>query len=123
MKDQPVASYAARVELAKTIGTVRPDKGRFMIDIFVDGERYKLRHLPVVGGGWLPYRDEQTATEVLTMIRATIATTSSPRWWLPPSISQNSLSRWGTARQNVSLSRAGTVWSSSPCTTNTGIAI
>jgi hypothetical protein len=33
MKDQPVASYAARVELAKTIGTVRPDKGRYMIDL------------------------------------------------------------------------------------------
>ncbi len=74
MKDQPAASYAARVELAKTIGTVRPDKGRYMIDICVDGERYRLRHLPVVGGGWLPYRDEETATEVLRMIRATIAT-------------------------------------------------
>jgi len=72
MKDQPPASYAARVELAKTIGTVRPDKGRYMIDICVDGERYRLRHLPVVGGGWLPYRDEETATEVLTMIRAAI---------------------------------------------------
>jgi integrase len=77
MKDQPAASYAARVDLAKTIGTVRPDKGRYMIDICVDGDRYKLRHLPVVGGGWLPYRDEQTATEVLTMIRATIATGTS----------------------------------------------
>ena len=72
MKDQPAASYAARVELAKTIGTVRPDKGRFMIDICVNGERYKLRHLPVVGGGWLPFRDEETASEVLGIIRVRI---------------------------------------------------
>jgi hypothetical protein len=65
------------VDLAKTPGKVRPDKGRYMIDICVDGERYKIRHLPVVGGGWLSYRDEETATEVLTVIRATIATGTS----------------------------------------------
>ena len=51
MKDQPTASYASRVELAKTLGKVRPDKGRYMIDIWADGQRYKLRHMPVVGGG------------------------------------------------------------------------
>jgi site-specific recombinase XerD len=38
----------------------------------------------VVGGGWLPYRDEQTATEVLTMIRAAIATGSSVAMALAP---------------------------------------
>ncbi len=53
------------MELAKTIGTVRPGKGRFIIEICVNGERYKLRHLPVVSGGWLPFRDEETASEVL----------------------------------------------------------
>jgi site-specific recombinase XerD len=72
------------VELAKTIGTVRPDKGRWMIDICVDGDRYKLRHLPVVGGGWLPYRDEETAAEVLTMIRAAISTGSTVTMALAP---------------------------------------
>ena len=61
MKDQPAASYASRVELAKTLGKVRPDKGRYMIDIWADGQRYRLRHMPVVGGGWLPFRDEETA--------------------------------------------------------------
>ncbi len=50
MKDQPVASYAARVELAKTIGTVRPDKGRYMIDICVDGGA--LQAPPLAGGRW-----------------------------------------------------------------------
>ncbi len=61
MKDQPAASYASRVELAKTLGKVRPDKGRYMIDIWADGQRYRLRHMPVVVGGWLPFRDEETA--------------------------------------------------------------
>jgi hypothetical protein len=37
MKDQPVTGYAARMELARTKGKVRPDKGRFMIDIWVSG--------------------------------------------------------------------------------------
>jgi hypothetical protein len=31
----------------------------------------------VVGGGWLPFRDEETAHEVLTLIRARIGTGSS----------------------------------------------
>lgn len=84
MKDQPAASYASRVELAKTLGKVRPDKGRYMIDIWADGQRYKLRHMPVVGGGWLPFRDEETATEVLTMIRARFATGSSAERAIAP---------------------------------------
>jgi chorismate mutase len=73
MKDQPAPSYASRMEFAKTIGKVRPDRGRFMIDICVNAERYKLRQLPVVGGGRLPFRDEESAREVLAMIRAAIA--------------------------------------------------
>jgi len=73
MKDQPAPSYASRMEFAKSIGKVRPDKGRFMIDVCVNAERYKLRHLPVVGGGWIPFRHEETAAEALMMIRATIA--------------------------------------------------
>ena len=84
MKDQPLASYAARVELAKTIGTVRPDKGRYMIDICVDGERYRLRHTPVVGGGWLRIRDAESATEVLGFIRSAIATGSSVEQAIAP---------------------------------------
>ena len=38
MKDQPAPSYASRMEFAKTIGTVRPDKGRFMIDVCVNAD-------------------------------------------------------------------------------------
>ncbi len=44
MKDQPAPSCASRMGFAKTIGKVRPDKGRFMIDVCVNAERYKLRH-------------------------------------------------------------------------------
>jgi len=73
MKDQPVPSYASRMEFAKTIGKVRPDKGRFMIDVCANAERFKLRHLPVVGGEWLPFRDKETAADALLMIRAAIA--------------------------------------------------
>ena len=39
MKDQPAPSYASRMEFAKTIGKVRPDKGRFMIDVCVNAEQ------------------------------------------------------------------------------------
>lgn len=85
MRDQPAARYAARMELAKNKGTVRPDKGRFMIDIWVGTERYKLRHLPVVGGGWLPFMDEATAEGALTMIRAAIAGGASEMQAIAPS--------------------------------------
>jgi len=49
MKDQPAAGYAARMEMARTKGRVRPDKGRFMIDSWADGPHHKLWHLPAAG--------------------------------------------------------------------------
>jgi hypothetical protein len=59
VKDQPAADYASRVELAKTLGKVRPDKGRYMIDIWAEGQRYRLRHSPVLGGECGARQDRQ----------------------------------------------------------------
>jgi integrase len=77
------------MEYAKTRGKVRPDKGRWMIDIWADGERYKLRHMPVVGGGWLPFRDAETARDVLSMIRSAIANGATEAQAIAPYLRNN----------------------------------
>lgn len=84
----PAACYAARVEMAKTLGAVRPDGDAFLIDLWVEGQRYKLRHVPVVGGGWLRIRDRDTAEAALGMIRAAVANGATPLQAITPYLRQ-----------------------------------
>lgn len=82
------ACYAGRLEMAKQLGAVRPDGDAFLIDLWDEGQRYKLRHLPVVGGGWLRIRDRETAEAALDMIRAAVANGATPLQAITPYLRQ-----------------------------------
>lgn len=60
--------------MARQWGTIqhdaRPGRRSWWVELWVDGEPFRIRAVPLVGGGRLPIRSREMAVEVLESIRA-----------------------------------------------------
>ncbi len=69
-------AYGSRWEMARDFGRVvtepRTRGPLHYVECYIDGRRYRLRRVPVMGGGTLTIRSIGTAEEVLQSVRADI---------------------------------------------------
>lgn len=68
----PSHCWAYRAAMARTWGTIQRDarRGTYYVEAWHDGKPYRVRRIPLAGGGALPIRSRELALEVLESIRA-----------------------------------------------------
>lgn len=93
---QPISpGYAARWEMARDFGSVRRDErpsGRvyWYVDVRADGRRFKIRRIPVHGGGSIRIGSEEQAQEVLGAIRDALRNQKTPLQAIAPWLGESS---------------------------------
>lgn len=65
----PEVEWALRLAMAGDFGAVRPDRGQWMLDFWVEGRRYRVRRVQIQGNGWVALRTQELAELVLDSIR------------------------------------------------------